>query len=92
MNLKDARLFFRAVLLWIAFAIGFSGYVHAQDQEWWFDVEVIVFSRLLDAPPDETFETGIEKTISWYLDNESWLNDVTSGNYQKYYDSMYQNR
>lgn len=40
--------------------------------------------------PETSFEEGIVKTIDWYLDNEEWLNNVTSGNYQKYYDAMYE--
>lgn len=42
--------------------------------------------------PSLTFEQGIVKTIDWYLENKKWLNNVTSGNYQKYYDDMYQGR
>jgi len=38
------------------------------------------------------FEEGIEKTVKWYRDNESWLNSVTSGEYQRYYDEMYKYR
>jgi dTDP-glucose 4,6-dehydratase len=39
--------------------------------------------------PSVTFEQGLEKTIDWYLSNEEWLHNVTSGNYQKYYDKQY---
>ena len=39
--------------------------------------------------PSLQFEEGIEKTIDWYLANEVWLNNVTSGQYQKYYDEQY---
>ncbi len=39
--------------------------------------------------PSVTFEEGLEKTIDWYLDNKDWLNNVTSGDYQKYYQEMY---
>jgi dTDP-glucose 4,6-dehydratase len=39
--------------------------------------------------PSLQFEEGLEKTVQWYLDNTDWLNDVTSGNYQKYYEEMY---
>lgn len=39
--------------------------------------------------PETPFEKGIVLTIDWYLDHEEWMNSVTSGNYQKYYDSMY---
>lgn len=42
--------------------------------------------------PSLQFEEGIEKTIDWYLDNEEWLNNITSGDYQKYYESQYANR
>ncbi|WP_286906501.1 dTDP-glucose 4,6-dehydratase [Clostridium sp. UBA1652] len=39
--------------------------------------------------PETTFEVGIVKTIKWYLDNKEWMENVTSGDYQKYYNSMY---
>ncbi len=39
--------------------------------------------------PETTFEVGIEKTIKWYLANEEWMSNVTSGDYQKYYAAMY---
>ncbi|WP_295770938.1 dTDP-glucose 4,6-dehydratase [uncultured Mucilaginibacter sp.] len=42
--------------------------------------------------PSITFEEGLEKTVDWYLANEEWLNDVTSGHYQQYYDEQYTNR
>ncbi|WP_288222144.1 dTDP-glucose 4,6-dehydratase [uncultured Clostridium sp.] len=39
--------------------------------------------------PETTFEVGIVKTIKWYLDNKEWMNNITSGQYQKYYKEMY---
>lgn len=42
--------------------------------------------------PSLQFAEGIEKTIRWYLDNTQWLEEVTSGDYLKYYDEMYSNR
>lgn len=39
--------------------------------------------------PETTFEVGIKKTLKWYLDNVDWVKNVTSGEYQKYYDKMY---
>ena len=39
--------------------------------------------------PETSFVIGIEKTIRWYLDNQEWLENVTSGDYQKYYEEMY---
>lgn len=40
--------------------------------------------------PDTAFEDGIRKTIRWYLDNEQWFSNVTSGQYQEYYHKMYE--
>ncbi len=42
--------------------------------------------------PSLQFEEGLEKTVDWYLDNEEWLNNVTSGHYQAYYDNQYKGR
>ena len=39
--------------------------------------------------PSLQFEEGIEKTVAWYLENQEWLNNVTSGDYQAYYQKMY---
>ena len=48
--------------------------------------------RELGWEPSLQFEEGIEKTVRWYLDNQEWMDNVTSGDYQKYYDQMYSNR
>lgn len=42
--------------------------------------------------PSLQFEEGIEKTVRWYLDNQAWLDSVTSGEYEKYYEKMYSGR
>lgn len=42
--------------------------------------------------PSLQFEEGLEKTVDWFLQNEEWLNDVTSGHYQAYYEEQYVNR
>lgn len=42
--------------------------------------------------PSLQFEEGIEKTVRWYLDNQAWLDSVSSGEYEKYYEKMYKNR
>ena len=39
--------------------------------------------------PSLQFEEGIEKTVKWYLDNDDWLNNITSGSYKDYYNKMY---
>ena len=48
--------------------------------------------RDLGWEPSLPFEEGIEKTIRWYLENQSWMDNVTSGDYMKYYEDMYSNR
>ena len=42
--------------------------------------------------PETMFKDGIRKTIAWYLAHEDWMNNVTSGDYQKYYEDMYKNK
>lgn len=42
--------------------------------------------------PSLQFEEGIEKTVRWYLDNQEWMDNVTSGEYEKYYEQMYKDR
>ena len=42
--------------------------------------------------PSLQFEEGLEKTVRWYLDNQAWMDNVTSGDYQRYYEAMYKNR
>lgn len=42
--------------------------------------------------PSLQFEEGIEKTVRWYLDHQDWLDNVTSGDYQRYYQDMYQSK
>ena len=48
--------------------------------------------RELGWAPSLQFEEGIERTVRWYLDNQPWLDQVTSGAYQQYYEKMYGNR
>lgn len=45
--------------------------------------------RELGWEPSLQFEEGIEKTVKWYLEHQDWLDNVTSGDYQKYYEKMY---
>ena len=42
--------------------------------------------------PETCFEAGIVKTIEWYLNNQEWVTEVTSGDYQHYYERMYTGR
>jgi len=48
--------------------------------------------RELGWEPSLQFEEGIEKTVRWYLDNQEWLDNITSGDYEKYYEEMYKGR
>ncbi len=48
--------------------------------------------RELGWEPSLQFEEGIEKTVRWYFDNQEWMDRITSGDYEKYYDEMYKNR
>ena len=48
--------------------------------------------RELGWEPSLQFEEGIEKPVRWYLDNQAWMDHITSGEYEKYYEEMYRNR
>ena len=60
------------------------------------DARYAIDSRKLQSElgwePSLQFEEGIEKTVKWYLENQEWMNNITSGDYEKYYDDMYKNR
>ena len=57
-----------------------------------YAIDSTKLQRELGWEPSLQFEEGIEKTIRWYLDNQDWLDNVTSGEYQKYYEEMYKGR
>ena len=54
-----------------------------------YAIDATKLKNELGRKPSLQFEEGLSKTIDWYLNNEEWLNEVTSGNYQKYYDQQY---
>ena len=60
------------------------------------DMRYAIDSRMLQKElgwePSLQFEEGIEETVKWYLDNQEWMDNVTSGDYQKYYENMYKDR
>jgi len=49
-------------------------------------------TRELKWKPAHTFEQGLSKTVDWYLSNQDWINRVTTGAYQTYYEKQYGNR
>lgn len=57
-----------------------------------YAIDASKLNKELGWEPSLQFEEGLRKTVDWYLENESWLNDVTSGDYQNYYSENYQNR
>lgn len=57
-----------------------------------YAIDATKINRELGWKPSVTFEEGIVETIDWYLANQEWLEHVSSGAYQSYYKSMYQNR
>lgn len=54
-----------------------------------YAIDATKINKELGWKPSLTFEEGLEKTIDWYLDNEDWLKNVTSGKYQEYYTKQY---
>jgi dTDP-glucose 4,6-dehydratase len=57
-----------------------------------YAVDATKIERELDWRPSESFETGIRKTIRWYLDNEAWVEDVSSGAYRDWIAAQYSDR
>ncbi len=57
-----------------------------------YAIDSTKIKKELDWKPSLQFEEGLEKTVDWYLANEDWLNNVTSGDYQKYYEKQYVQR
>ncbi|MGX5687380.1 dTDP-glucose 4,6-dehydratase [Arcticibacter tournemirensis] len=54
-----------------------------------YAIDSTKLQRELGWTPSLQFEEGLEKTVDWYLSNEEWLSNVTSGNYQRYYEEQY---
>jgi dTDP-glucose 4,6-dehydratase len=57
-----------------------------------YAIDASKLNKELGWSPSLQFEEGLEKTVEWYLSNEEWINHVTSGDYQKYYDAQYEKR
>lgn len=57
-----------------------------------YAIDASKLKRELGWGPSIKFTEGFRLTVKWYLNNEAWLQNVTSGNYQKYYEQMYANR
>jgi len=54
-----------------------------------YAIDSTKLKKKLGWEPSLQFEEGIEKTVKWYLDNKKWIDRVTSGDYQEYYNKMY---
>ncbi|ULQ54802.1 dTDP-glucose 4,6-dehydratase [Flavihumibacter fluvii] len=57
-----------------------------------YAIDATRLNRELGWTPSLQFEEGLEKTVDWYLANEEWINHVTSGDYKKYYEALYDQR
>ena len=57
-----------------------------------YAIDASKLERELGWTPSLQFDEGLEKTVDWYLANEEWLDNVTSGNYQSYYEKQYTDR
>ena len=57
-----------------------------------YAIDASKLNKELGWEPSLQFEEGLEKTVDWYLENEIWINHVTSGDYQNYYEDQYAKR
>ncbi len=55
-----------------------------------YAIDANKISKELSWEPDETFETGIRKTVLWYLDNQEWVGHIQSGEYQQWLTKNYE--
>jgi dTDP-glucose 4,6-dehydratase len=56
-----------------------------------YAIDATKINQELGWKPSVTFEEGLERTVNWYLDNQHWLDNVTSGAYASYYEKQYAN-
>lgn len=54
-----------------------------------YAIDFTKLQKELGWEPSLQFEEDIEKTVRWYLDNQEWMDNITSGEYEKYYEEMY---
>ena len=54
-----------------------------------YAIDANKINKKLGWKPSVTFEEGLDKTIDWFLNNQNWLDNVTSGDYKEYYSKMY---
>lgn len=54
-----------------------------------YAIDATKINKELGWKPSVTFEEGLKLTIDWYFDNQEWLKNVTSGEYQRYYEAQY---
>ena len=57
-----------------------------------YAIDASKIEKELNWKPSLEFEEGLDKTVDWYLENEIWIDEVTTGSYQDYYENMYKNR
>ena len=74
--------------------INYDLITHVQDRlghDMRYAIDPSKIARDLGWYSETDFETGIRKTVKWYLEHQDWVNEVVSGDYQKYYEEMYGN-
>ena len=57
-----------------------------------YAIDSTKLQKELQWEPSLQFEEGIEKTVRWYLENQEWMDNITSGEYEKYYKEMYEDK
>ena len=57
-----------------------------------YAIDSTKLQKELSWEPSLQFEKGIEKTVRWYLEHQEWMDNITSGEYERYYEEMYKGR
>lgn len=96
-NIDIIRVIIRTVDKYLGNPEGYSDELitHVMDRQGHdlrYAIDSSKLKRELGWEPSLQFEEGIEQTVQWYLDNQAWMDNVTSGDYQKYYSDMYKGK
>lgn len=93
-KLMDENLEYRKVLKTDISNISYNLITYVKDRlghDMRYAIDPSKITKGLGWKPETSFEEGIAKTVIWYLDNQEWVDEVASGDYQKYYEKMYEN-
>ena len=77
------------IMLGVTITLGYLLIRGSEGHDLRYAIDSTKLEKELGWRPSLQFEEGLEKTVRWYLDNQEWMDNVTSGEYENYYRKMY---